>query len=145
MKRKALEVFLEEIRDRLGDKVKEIIVFGSYARGDYDEESDIDIMIVGDVSLGEVIDISTEVLLRYGELISPIVVTPEEFKKRNDSFTSARRPLPKGRGGIVKTLYTIFAFLLTCRLRRALPLRYPKRLISVSFLLFVILLTLTNP
>lgn len=85
MKRKALEVFLEEIRDRLGDKVKEIIVFGSYARGDYDEESDIDIMIVGDVSLGEVIDISTEVLLRYGELISPIVVTPEEFKKRNDS------------------------------------------------------------
>ena len=86
MKRKALEVFLEEIRDRLGDKIKEIIVFGSYARGDYDEESDIDIMIVGDVSLDEVIDISTEVLLRYGELISPIVVTPEEFKKRNDSF-----------------------------------------------------------
>lgn len=86
MKKKALEAFLEKIRDRLGDKVKEIIVFGSYARGDYDEESDIDIMIVGDVSLNEVIEISTEVLLRYGELISPIVVTPEEFKKRNDSF-----------------------------------------------------------
>jgi len=86
MKKKALEAFLKELKDKFGDKIEEIIVFGSYARGDYDEESDIDVMIVGDVSFDEVIDVSTKVLLKYGELISPIVISPEEFRRRNDSF-----------------------------------------------------------
>ncbi len=86
MKKKALEAFLKELKDKFGDKIEEIIVFGSYARGDYDEESDIDVMIVGDVSFDEVIDVSTKVLLKYGELISPIVISPEEFKRRDDSF-----------------------------------------------------------
>ncbi len=86
MKKKALKAFLEELRDKFGDKIEEIIVFGSYTRGDYDEESDIDVMIVGEVSLDEVVDISTEVLLEYGELISPIVISPEEFRRRDDSF-----------------------------------------------------------
>ncbi len=86
MKKKALKAFLEELRDKFGDKIEEIIVFGSYTRGDYDEESDIDVMIVGEVSLDEVVDISTEVLREYGELISPIVISPEEFRRRDDSF-----------------------------------------------------------
>ncbi|WP_457752629.1 nucleotidyltransferase domain-containing protein [Thermococcus sp.] len=86
MKKTALEAFLKELKDKFGDKIEEIIVFGSYARGDYDEESDIDVMIVGEVSLDEVVDISTEVLLKYGELISPIVISPEEFRRRDDSF-----------------------------------------------------------
>jgi predicted nucleotidyltransferase len=37
-----------KIRDCFGDKVVRIIVFGSYARGDYDEESDLDIFVVVD-------------------------------------------------------------------------------------------------
>ena len=37
-----------KIRDCFGDKVVRIIVFGSYARGDYDEESDLDILVVVD-------------------------------------------------------------------------------------------------
>jgi len=37
-----------KIRDCFGDKVVRIIVFGSFARGDYDEESDLDILVVVD-------------------------------------------------------------------------------------------------
>ncbi len=32
------------------------------------------------------VDVVTGILLEYGELISPIVIKPEEFKNRNDSF-----------------------------------------------------------
>lgn len=36
-------------KDILGDKLYKVILYGSYARGDYNSESDIDIMILADV------------------------------------------------------------------------------------------------
>lgn len=38
----------KKIRDLFGEKVLKIILFGSYARGDYDPESDVDIMVIVD-------------------------------------------------------------------------------------------------
>lgn len=38
-------VIAEETKKILGDKLDTIILYGSYARGDYDAESDIDIMV----------------------------------------------------------------------------------------------------
>jgi len=35
----------KEAKRLLGDKLDAVILYGSYARGDYDEESDIDIMV----------------------------------------------------------------------------------------------------
>lgn len=32
-----------------GDRLKNVILYGSYARGDYDDESDIDVMIIVDM------------------------------------------------------------------------------------------------
>ncbi|HED36937.1 MAG TPA: nucleotidyltransferase domain-containing protein, partial [Ignavibacteria bacterium] len=32
----------KRIKDSFGDKLKKIILYGSYARGDYDSESDVD-------------------------------------------------------------------------------------------------------
>ena len=40
LKQKLIEVF--------DDKLKKIYLYGSYARGDYDEESDVDILLVID-------------------------------------------------------------------------------------------------
>ena len=36
-------------RDSLGDKLDKVILYGSYARGDNDDESDIDIMVLADI------------------------------------------------------------------------------------------------
>ena len=36
-------------KESLGDKLDKVILYGSYARGDYDDESDIDIMILADI------------------------------------------------------------------------------------------------
>ena len=43
-----LQVLLDEtvrgLRDIFGERLDSVILYGSYARGDYDEESDIDVM-----------------------------------------------------------------------------------------------------
>jgi len=36
-------------KEVLGDKLEKVVLFGSYARGDYHEWSDIDIMVLADV------------------------------------------------------------------------------------------------
>ena len=40
-------------RELFGSKLKHVILYGSYARGDYDEESDIDVMIMVDLPQDE--------------------------------------------------------------------------------------------
>ena len=43
----------DRVRDVLGDKLCKIILYGSYARGDFDSESDIDVMVLADVENGQ--------------------------------------------------------------------------------------------
>ena len=84
-----LEEFKKEIEKLYGDRLKEIILYGSYARGDFTEESDIDLLIVlkGKVVPGReidrMIDIITEINLKYGGLISVYPVSEEDYKKIN--------------------------------------------------------------
>lgn len=63
-----------------GDRLKAVYLFGSYARGDYDESSDLDVMIVlSDYqNYGAEIDQSGELIsqlsLEYGISISRIIM-----------------------------------------------------------------------
>lgn len=41
-----LEKYVEEIKKIYGDHLKSVILYGSYARGDFRPDSDIDIMIL---------------------------------------------------------------------------------------------------
>ena len=45
-----LDEFVTLVKQYFGKNLKSIIVYGSYARGDYREDSDIDIMILLDLS-----------------------------------------------------------------------------------------------
>ena len=42
--REVVELFAKEAGQVYGDKLKKVILYGSCARGDFDEQSDIDIM-----------------------------------------------------------------------------------------------------
>ena len=45
-----MEDFAKNVRKILGNSLDSVIVYGSYARGDYRDDSDIDIMILLDLS-----------------------------------------------------------------------------------------------
>jgi predicted nucleotidyltransferase len=50
-----LQTVLEELYNRLkqiyGNDLHRVILYGSYARGDYDDDSDIDIMVLADIPI----------------------------------------------------------------------------------------------
>ncbi len=56
-------------KEVLGGKLEKVILFGSYARGDYDEESDIDIMVIADISLEESNEIRMKIHAATGDLL----------------------------------------------------------------------------
>jgi len=87
-----LEIILKELLDRVyplfGDKLKKAILFGSYARGDYDAESDIDVMLMlseDDVALREysdkITDIVVELDLKYDVVLAAILQSETKFMK----------------------------------------------------------------
>ena len=49
-----LDVVTKRIQALLGNYLHSVILYGSYARGDYDAESDIDIMVLADIKESEI-------------------------------------------------------------------------------------------
>ena len=45
-----IQNFIYKVKVILGDRLKKIILYGSYARGDFNKSSDIDIMILTDLN-----------------------------------------------------------------------------------------------
>ena len=84
-----LREFRTEIEKLYGKRLKNVILYGSWAKGDATEESDIDVLIVleGKVVPGKeidrMIDIITEINLKYGELISVYPVSEEDYATIN--------------------------------------------------------------
>lgn len=72
-----LTEFVESIQSLFAERLIKIILFGSYARGDYDEESDMDLMVL----LNE----EEEALRKYSDMISNTVV---ELNLKHDVLLS---------------------------------------------------------
>jgi uncharacterized protein len=77
----------------LGDKLEKVVLFGSYARGDYDEESDIDIMIIADIALEEANEVRRKIRKVTGDLslehcvlVSLIMTCSDIFHKSKDNL-----------------------------------------------------------
>jgi predicted nucleotidyltransferase len=65
----------------LGDKVEVAFVYGSVARGEETSTSDLDIMIVGDLSSREVASILAPMKKTLSREINPSVYSPQQFRK----------------------------------------------------------------
>jgi len=88
-----LTKIIRELKARLlaryGDRLVKLILFGSYARGDATEDSDIDVLAVvkGVHRAGEELFIASEdaaeVSLNHDTLVGLVLVSEEDFHSRN--------------------------------------------------------------
>ena len=76
-----LEQYVEEVKKIYGERVKSVILYGSYARGDFKADSDIDIMIL--------VDMADTEIEKYGKQLSWITY---DFNEEHDTDI---RPIAK--------------------------------------------------
>ena len=81
-----IDQYVEEIKRIYGSHVKQIILYGSYARGDYNEHSDVDIMILTTLTDEEIEEAETEIFdlafdfqMDYDIDISVVIQNKERF------------------------------------------------------------------
>lgn len=86
-----LSLVAYKAKEILSDRFDCIILFGSYARGDYDDESDVDIMILADIENSDVTDCTRQIYDRIYEaepehdcVLSLSVVPKERFNRFKD-------------------------------------------------------------
>ena len=59
---KIISEFITGVNNILDNRVKKIILYGSYARGDFNKSSDIDIMILTDLTDDEIVQYRSEIV-----------------------------------------------------------------------------------
>lgn len=86
-----LTLFAKEMKNLFGEKLVEVILFGSYSNDKQDEDSDIDLMVLLDLSeestnqyTHSVAEIASELCLEFNVLLSPILQSKEQFDKYKD-------------------------------------------------------------
>lgn len=88
-----MEQYVSEIKKIYGAHLRQIILYGSYARGDYGADSDIDIMILLDISdlelktYGQALSYMTYDFNLENDLdIKPIAKNETHFRKRIENY-----------------------------------------------------------
>ena len=88
-----LDKYIAEIKKIYGTHLQEVILYGSYARGDFKEDSDIDIMILLDITDMEMKQYQHQ--LSYATFdfnmdndldIKPITKNDEHFRKWSEAY-----------------------------------------------------------
>lgn len=86
--REVLDKFAEEAKKIYGTKLESLILYGSCARGDFENDSDIDILILLNVPLESInserkriLDISDRLDLEYDVVLAPVVQNYELYQK----------------------------------------------------------------
>ena len=79
-------LFITRLKKQFGNKIKKVILFGSRARGDNEQFSDYDFLVICNKVSNDIrryIDeLENEILLSKFALISTFLISEEEFKTR---------------------------------------------------------------
>ena len=83
-----LERYREAVSQILGERLKRIILYGSYARGDFKQDSDMDIMILADIQPEEIsnladriYDITYDFEVKYEMEINPSIQSIQVYEQ----------------------------------------------------------------
>ena len=98
-----IQDFAKRVRKMLGNSLDSVIVYGSYARGDYSELSDIDVMILVTLTeekikkiSDEISDMAFEYLMKFGVDISPVITNIDHFNYWVDNLPYYRNVRDEG-------------------------------------------------
>jgi uncharacterized protein len=87
---KSISIFAKGL---FADKLDSVILYGSYARGDYDAESDIDVMLLVNIDKDELpkfhwdtSKFASKISLEYEVLVSLSVQDSDTFNKYRDAL-----------------------------------------------------------
>lgn len=71
-----------------GERLHGVVLYGSYARGDYDEESDIDLMVLLNdeqvdtyTEIFQMSDLTMDFIIRYGMAVSVLPAPINRYRK----------------------------------------------------------------
>ena len=90
-----VDVFKGPLQD---ERIQVAFIFGSIAKGKIDAESDVDIMVVGEIGLRNLSRLLSGIHERIGREVNPYVLSPAEFRKRfqdKEHFLSSVLRSPK--------------------------------------------------
>lgn len=66
----------------LAERIQAAFIFGSMAEGRQNQESDVDLLIIGKVNLREVVTALSQAQTTLGREVNPTVYPPEEFRQK---------------------------------------------------------------
>lgn len=95
--------YAKDMRRLFGNDLSRIVIYGSYARGDYKENSDVDVMILVKTPedrirefTDQVSDQAFEYMMKYGINISPVIKNEEHFNYWVDNLPYYRNVRDEG-------------------------------------------------
>jgi len=79
------------------DKIRVALIFGSFASGNEDRTSDIDVLLVGEISIDEVVTLLAGAEEKLGREINSVVYPVDEFKHKAKEGHHFVRTVLKGK------------------------------------------------
>lgn len=87
-----------------GELLDKVILYGSFARGDYDEESDVDFAVFLNIEeskisnyMSEVTEITSKLSMKYGIIVSLILVSNFTFDRYKDVLPFYKNLVKEGK------------------------------------------------
>lgn len=81
--------FVASLREQMGPRLRRVFLFGSRARGDAQEDSDYDMLVIVDRRTPElrnrILEIETQLMDRYGALVATVLQSEEEWRQAQGS------------------------------------------------------------
>lgn len=95
--------FALKAKELLGSRLSKVILYGSYARGDYRENSDVDVMLLVKMnddeiknSISEIYDLAYDIELEREVHISVVMKNEEQFEYWEDTLPFYRNVRREG-------------------------------------------------
>ena len=95
--------FAQMMKLIFGSKLEKVIVYGSYARGNYRKNSDVDVMMLVDLPENEikkmentVYDVAFDIEMETGVDISPVIKSRQQFEYWVDTLPYYRNVREEG-------------------------------------------------